>query len=286
MKKVKCTNGHFFDADRFSTCPICGAASATAVPEREPEAVPPSVHTTPLLTPAGMDRPAAPGAGAAPAGNALPDAPNAAPRPAPGAFRTFQPVAADPRPDWEPPSKAEKPRPSEADFRSRAGRMPEDSAPRAEPKPPAASLSTAIEATASQSISALPKTVAYYEFDDVEPPVGWLVCLKGIYAGRAFPCKTGRNRVGRAPGMDVHLPEDPSISRDSHAIIIYEPKQRVFFLQSGRGDGLIYHNGSLLFDHAELHAYDKIELGSAEFLFLPLCGERFTWDEYLKKGMV
>ena len=25
MKKVKCSNGHFFDADRFATCPSCGA---------------------------------------------------------------------------------------------------------------------------------------------------------------------------------------------------------------------------------------------------------------------
>lgn len=280
MKKVKCANGHFFDADRFSTCPICGMAAASEVPGEAPAAFPPSFHTTPLLTPAGMDDSAsAPGipptddSPYAPSEEALPHDPAAGPA---GIFSAQANYLLKEGPEkpfdaaWHPLSGPPGP----------LNGMPTES------EPPAASLSAAIEATASQKIGTLPKTTAYYDFNDVEPPVGWLVCLKGVYAGRAFPCKTGRNRVGRAPGMDVCLPDDPSISRDSHAIITYEPKQRVFFLQSGPGDGLIYHNGNYLFDHAELQAYDKIELGNAEFLFLPLCGERFTWDEYMKKGMV
>ena len=27
MKKIKCVNGHFFDQERFSSCPICGASA-------------------------------------------------------------------------------------------------------------------------------------------------------------------------------------------------------------------------------------------------------------------
>ncbi len=125
--------------------------------------------------------------------------------------------------------------------------------------------------------------MAYYDFNEVEPPVGWLVCVVGFYAGQAFQCKAGRNRIGRNLDMDIRLSEDPSISRDTHAIIIYDPKKRTFHLQVGTNGGLTYHNGNLLFDHDELHAYDTIELRDTKFIFLPLCGEQFTWDDYTKK---
>lgn len=85
--------------------------------------------------------------------------------------------------------------------------------------------------------------------------------------------------------MDINLMDDPSISREPSAFLIYEPKQRHFFLQAGTGDGLVYRNGSILFTHEELTAYDKIELGNSEFVFLPLCSDRFTWDEYITKGV-
>jgi len=46
----------------------------------------------------------------------------------------------------------------------------------------------------------------------------------------------------------------------------------------GNSRSLSYVNHELVFTHEELHAYDRITLGKAEFLFLPLCGERFDWD--------
>ena len=51
MKKVKCSNGHFFDADRFATCPSCGAepVGQVSVPSDRPIAQPSS--TQPLLPP-------------------------------------------------------------------------------------------------------------------------------------------------------------------------------------------------------------------------------------------
>lgn len=143
------------------------------------------------------------------------------------------------------------------------------------------SLRDAVGMTASKSVSPLPKTMAYYGFNEVKPPVAWLVCVKGPYAGRAFECKTGRNRIGRDPGMDVCLTEDPAVSRDTHTIVTYEPKQRAFYLDPGTGSGLTYLNGDYIFDHKELHGYDKIELGGSVFLFLPLCGEQFSWSDYI-----
>ena len=31
MKKVRCINKHFYNAEAFTTCPICGAQQADAV---------------------------------------------------------------------------------------------------------------------------------------------------------------------------------------------------------------------------------------------------------------
>ena len=149
---------------------------------------------------------------------------------------------------------------------------------------PVSPLQSAVKNTASTLPSPLPKTVAYYDFDDAIPPVGWLVCVKGTYIGHAFECRTGRNRIGRNPDLDISLTEDKSISREPHAILIYEPKERKFFIQAGSSDGLVYHNGSLLFGHQELSLYDRISLGKAEFIFLPLCGNQFTWDDYMPEG--
>ena len=146
-------------------------------------------------------------------------------------------------------------------------------------------LTQAVAATGHGATSALPKTVAYYNLADTEtePPTGWLVCVKGIYQGQVFACKSGRNRIGRNPNCNINLLNDASISREAHALVIYDPKQRVFYLQNGTGDGLVYLNDSMLFEHEhkQLKAYDQVQIGNEEFIFLPLCGERFSWENYI-----
>lgn len=253
MKKVKCRNGHFFDADRFTTCPSCGAEPVgqvtTPIGGRPIEQTP---STQPLMPPADIDIPSESATFASKAGTQPPQEEKSL------HFNTSL-HQNTPLPDEEPASKsnvhtAERP-----------------------------TLTAAVEATASKNVSPLPKTTAYYDVGEVEPPVGWLICVRGVYIGCAFTCKAGRNRIGRNLDMDICLSEDTSISRDTHAIIIYEPKKRTFYLQAGTGSGLTYHNENLIFDHEEIHAYDKIELGKAEFIFFPLCGEKFTWDDYMTK---
>ena len=104
---------------------------------------------------------------------------------------------------------------------------------------------------------------------------------EGRLRGTGFPLPGGQkpHRTGAGPGD--RPPPGERGQPYPHAILIYEPRQRQFFLQAGPGEGLTYLNDALLFDHAELHAYDRISLGRAEFLFLPLCGPSFSWDGYL-----
>lgn len=125
------------------------------------------------------------------------------------------------------------------------------------------------------------KTIAIYsDLSDDEPVVGWLVCIKGAYFGQSFHLIAGKNLIGRSPMMDIVLENEDSISRNTHAVVIYEPKKRIFILQAGESKGLTYLNDDLILEYKTLHAYDKIQLGECELLFVPFCNENFTWDSF------
>lgn len=124
------------------------------------------------------------------------------------------------------------------------------------------------------------KTVAFYELDDSQPVVGWLVCVKGAYYGRSFTLITGKNDIGRLPDNEVSLPNDTSISREKHAVITYDPVKKDFYLQSGSESGMTYHNGELVMNFSQLSPYDEVTLGKANFVFVPLIGKTFKWDEF------
>lgn len=115
------------------------------------------------------------------------------------------------------------------------------------------------------------------------PCVGWLVALGGEHIGTDFRLKTGKNFIGRSAQMDVALTEDKSVSRESHAIIVYEPKEHLYLVQSGESSSLVYLNNKVVLSPVELKAYDMITVGEINLLFMPLCGERFNWGELLEK---
>lgn len=146
---------------------------------------------------------------------------------------------------------------------------------------PATPLAEAIKQANAVNNTTDFKTVAYYNFsNDIEPVVGWLVCVKGEYKGESFSLKSGRNNIGRALTMDVALAQEKTVSRERHASITFDPQQKQFFVQSGEGRGLTYLNKELLMTFKELKKGDIITLGSCELLFYPLCGEDFAWDDY------
>lgn len=122
------------------------------------------------------------------------------------------------------------------------------------------------------------QTVAYYD-SVVEPVTGWLVCVKGESHGECFELKAGRNNIGRGTAMDVALTKEMSVSRDKHAIIVFDPMNLKFLIQSG-DNGLTYVNDELIMGVKELSAYDKIMLGSSYFIFVPFCGANFDWKDF------
>ncbi len=112
----------------------------------------------------------------------------------------------------------------------------------------------------------------------IDPVVGWFVCVEGVDRGRDFRIRSEKNFVGRSESMDVCIPGDETVSRENHAIVSFNPKNRQFKLHPGDSRGLVYLNGEEVDSPAPLKAGDHVELGQTKLLFVPLCGESFSWE--------
>lgn len=117
-----------------------------------------------------------------------------------------------------------------------------------------------------------------------EPVVGWLVCVKGYHFGECFSIFAGKNSIGRSFENRVVIADDSSISRAKHALIVYEPKKRDFYLQPGDSSGLTYLNDDYITESHKLSSHDMIELGDSKFMFIPLCDKTFSWEDFISKG--
>ncbi|MCM1161136.1 MAG: FHA domain-containing protein [Roseburia sp.] len=115
--------------------------------------------------------------------------------------------------------------------------------------------------------------------ENVDPVTGWLVCIEGAQYGKDYKVRAGKNFIGRADNMHIQILGDNTISRINHAAIIYDSKNRSTYLLPGDSSGLAYHNGEAVYTPVELSAFSVIEIGQCKFIFIPLCGEHFEWNE-------
>lgn len=113
----------------------------------------------------------------------------------------------------------------------------------------------------------------------IQPVVGWLVCVNGSTKGRDFRIHAQYNYIGRARHMDICIEGDTTISSEQAAILAYDDQQKMFFFAPSQGRNLVRLNGKAVLSPVELQAYDRLSIGKSEFLFIPLCGERFDWNE-------
>ena len=214
MKLNTCPKGHFYDADKYASCPYC-------VPQDEAEAVTEAVKTEDFSQPAAVK-------------------------------------AQEISPSPVPVSKLNK---------------------------PASFVNTAVNGWEEPEDDEN-CTVGYYaQVIGVEPVVGWLVCIKGSYRGESFKLKSGRNFIGRAANMDIVLGADQSVSRLHHAAVVYDPKSRAFIVAAGDARELCYLNGDVVVTSQRLQAYDVLTLGNTELMLIPLCGEKFSWDDTTENGV-
>jgi hypothetical protein len=152
------------------------------------------------------------------------------------------------------------------------------SPPNVEPAKPAAAAAAA--KPSAQAGADDGKTVAIgVKKQGIDPVVGWLVCTAGPDRGRDFRIRSERNFVGRGENMDIAIRGDDTISRENHASITFNPRNRQFRLHSGNGRGLVFLNDEQVDEATPVKAGDRIDLGQTRLMFVPLVTDTFSWEE-------
>lgn len=108
---------------------------------------------------------------------------------------------------------------------------------------------------------------------------GWLVCIAGPELGKDYRLHNDNNFIGRNQSNDVCIPADATVSGDKHCVITYDRVDRIFYIGLSAGASIIRLNGRPVLMTQELKTGDRIQIGQGTFLFVPLCGENFEWDE-------
>lgn len=247
MNLVKCSKGHYYDSDRFAQCPHCASTAGE------------DSVTVSLQTPSGApDATEAFGADLKPSGDRdrtlgkLPEEPITQKSvnpdvPVPGAIVTGR-VQTDPGME---------------NVIKKAGGFDRN-----------------IQDDDSKTMSFYDQVSASRKLKG-EPVVGWLICTKGKHFGESFQLKSGRNFVGRSASMDVSLADEPTVSRERHAVIVYEPRARMFIIQPGDSRELFYVNDEVVLDSVTLKAYDDISLGKVNLKLIPCCCKEFAWEDVM-----
>jgi hypothetical protein len=112
----------------------------------------------------------------------------------------------------------------------------------------------------------------------VDPVVGWLVCIHGPERGRDYRIHSENNMVGRSQDADIYIEKDKFITRGKHTVVTFDPQNNIFYLSPGEGQSIVYLNGKAVLTHQELKPYDEILIGASKLLFVPFCGEKYTWS--------
>ena len=293
MDLVRCENGHFYDKEKFSTCPHCsgGASAGESMTTAFSSDLPP---TEAMDMNAGMPQPA-PMMGAAPSPMPAMDAPGAGGLPVAPGFAD-QVTEAMEMPQAMPSPNDGMGIPTDIPTMPMFGAANadvededddhtmaffDDLIPQeAEPKKTVSTDAGMAGVTAPHNASAGKKKGG----ERVSTPcVGWLIALGGSHVGTDFRLKVGKNFIGRGSDMDIALTDDHSVSRVKHAVVVYEPKQHLYLVQPGEASSLVYLNNEVVLSPTQLSAYDMITLGDVNLLFMPLCGEKFSWSDLLEK---
>ena len=113
-----------------------------------------------------------------------------------------------------------------------------------------------------------------------DPPVGWLVVVRGPGKGNVLTLGNGMNVLGRGPDARVRIDfGDDTIARANHARLVYEPRGRRYLLNHGDGSNLTYLNGEVVMDAAQLESGAMIELGETTLRFQAFCSADFDWPD-------
>lgn len=251
MAQIECGRGHLYDPEKYPTCPYCGGGQKITVASAS--------RTAPLGS-----RLATGAQRTAPVSVTAPQ--KTAPL---SGTQVTAPQKTAPLSGGVPVTAAQKTAPPRG-----YGVHQQDPAPTA---PPGFGV----------SVTAAEKTVGMMQSQmGFDPVVGWLACVEGPSRGKSYTIRGGVNAIGRSERMDIVITGDLKISSENHAKISYSDRHNRFSLLPGEGRNIVYLNDEEVFTPQPLKAYDLIDFGETKLLFIPLCGERFTWKTEEKDGTV
>ena len=114
----------------------------------------------------------------------------------------------------------------------------------------------------------------------LDPPVGWLVVVRGPGKGRVLSLGNGLNVMGRGLDSRVRVDfGDDTIARVNHARLVYEPRKRCYLLNHGDGANLTYLNGEVVTGTIEIESGAMIEMGETTLRFQAFCTAEFDWPD-------
>lgn len=125
--------------------------------------------------------------------------------------------------------------------------------------------------------------------------VGWLIGIDGDGKGKDFRLYNGDNFIGRGYNMPGKVClKDSRIHGAGELALFYDPVNNEFSIRPKEGGNcLCYLNDRKSIQVPQvLTAYDCITLRDrgdeneviSKLMFIPLCGERFTWKTGIKEG--
>ena len=253
MAQIECGRGHLYDPDKNPTCPYCnGGQKITVASAGRTAPIGRSVLSPSRTAPVG-GTPVTAAQKTAPLSGVSVTAPQKT-APLSGISVTAPQKTMPPRGYGAPPPE------------------PVQTAP---PPPPGMGVSVA---AAGKTVGMMQSQMGF------DPVVGWLACVAGPSRGKSYTIRGGVNSIGRSERMDIVITGDLKISAENHAKISYSDKHNRFNLLPGEGRNIVYLNDEEVFTPMPLHAYDLIDFGETKLLFVPLCGETFTWED--KDGTV
>ena len=280
MKLVKCSNGHFYDAEANVTCPYCDDMDKDNKTVQDDSSMIYGERHNAIPGRTGM--PQMPKPGQASPMSAMPQPPvmnNVPPvppnMPQPPVMNNVPPVS----PYMTGMTQAA---PVTHAQMGNIPNMPQVPVMNNVPNMP--------QAPVMNNVSNMPQTPmmnnvlsAGHQTAEIPgmPVTGWLVCICGEAKGKSYNIVSGLNYVGRRKDMDICIEGDISISRYRHAVVEYSKERKEFLLRLGESKEKIYitrdRQKRILEGTIKLEAYDVITLGRTELMFVPFCGDRFTW---------
>lgn len=109
-------------------------------------------------------------------------------------------------------------------------------------------------------------------------PVGMLVCTDGMQSGNVFSLTSGENYIGCLRNGELIVTSMMKNEISYFLEVQYQPANNSFLIVPIQSEVGMIVNDSRIEQETKLNAYDKIAVRDNMLMFVPICGEHFSWE--------